>query len=124
MASGHPQWHRRLPWRAAYEKVPALEDGDRWRPKVDWEAAERADLFVKLRGNTTRIPATDEEIRKGMDQEPFYIRTAMRLEEATACRDPICSDTMRDAHCLRRPATVGLACRETIQPLFRALCKS
>ena len=80
----------------AYEKVSKLEDwqrpkgkdGDKWRSKVDWDAAKRIDPFAKLTENTIRIPAMDEEIRKGMDQEALYIRTAMRLEEAATGRGP------------------------------------
>ena len=74
----------------AYDKVTCLKDwsrpqgkeGEKWKTKVDWDAARRVDPFIKESEHTIRIPALEEEVRKSMDQEALYLWTAQRLEEA------------------------------------------
>ena len=74
----------------AYDRVSCVSDwsrpkgkeGDKWRSKVDWDAARRVDPFLKESERSIRIPALEEEVRKSMDQEAIYMRTVQRLEEA------------------------------------------
>ena len=76
----------------AYEKVncvadwprPRGRDGEKWRSKVDWEAARRIDPFIRSLDTAIRIPGLEEELRRSMDQEAAYLRVAQRLEDATS----------------------------------------
>ena len=75
----------------AYDKItcmadwsrPRGKDGDKWKSKVNWDAARRIDPFFKQSESSIRIPALEEEVRRGMDQDATYLRVAQRLEEAT-----------------------------------------
>ena len=74
----------------AFDRVSCLSDwsrpkgkeGEKWKTKVDWDAAWRVDPFFRMSESSIRIPALEEEVRRGMDQEATYLRVAQRLEDA------------------------------------------
>jgi hypothetical protein len=61
---------------------PKGKESGSWKSKVDWDSARRIDPFLRIQDTTIRVPAVEEEIRKGMTQEADVLRARKNLADA------------------------------------------